>query len=45
MSKKPAHDPAYGYASEARTVRFGQRDLARLLLMSRSLMRYQKPGS
>lgn len=45
MPKKPAHDPTYGYDPETKTVRVDQHDLARLLLMFRSLMREQKPGS
>ncbi|WP_256257190.1 hypothetical protein [Streptomyces sp. MUSC 14] len=45
MPKKPAHDPTYGYDPETHTVRVDQHDLARLLLMFRSLMREQKPGS
>ncbi|MFF2964451.1 hypothetical protein ACFVT1_37475 [Streptomyces sp. NPDC057963] len=44
MPKKPAHDPTYGYDSETNTVRVDQHDLARLLLMFRSLMREQRPG-
>ncbi|WP_326680954.1 hypothetical protein [Streptomyces sp. NBC_01237] len=44
MSKKPAHDPTYGYDPETATVRVGQHDLARLLLMFRKLMREQLPG-
>ncbi|MER5887017.1 hypothetical protein ABT160_24600 [Streptomyces sp. NPDC001941] len=44
MSKKPAHDPTYGYDHETRTVRVGQHDLARLLLMFRTLMCEQSPG-
>ncbi|MFE0358785.1 hypothetical protein ACFW2I_35675 [Streptomyces nigra] len=45
MPKKPAHDPTYGYDPQAHTVRVDQHDLARLLLMFRSLMREQRPGS
>ncbi|MDX3673408.1 hypothetical protein [Streptomyces europaeiscabiei] len=45
MPKKPAHDPTYGYDHDTRTVRVGHHDLARLLLMFRSLMLHQKPGS
>lgn len=45
MPKKPAHDPTYGYDPETHTVRVDQHNLARLLLMFRSLMREQKPGS
>ncbi|MEU8509275.1 hypothetical protein AB0C40_32195 [Streptomyces brevispora] len=44
MPKKPAHDPTYGYDPETNTVRVGQHDLARLLLMFRKLMREQPPG-
>ncbi|MEV5273423.1 hypothetical protein [Streptomyces werraensis] len=45
MPQKPAHDPTYGYDPETNTVRVGQHDPARLLLIFRSLMREQKPGS
>ncbi|MFJ8856757.1 hypothetical protein [Streptomyces sp. NPDC102437] len=45
MPKKPAHDPTYGYDQDTRTVRVGHHDLARLLLMFRSLMSDQKPGA
>ncbi|MEU7649229.1 hypothetical protein [Streptomyces huasconensis] len=45
MPKKPAPDPTYGYDPGTNTVRVGQHDLARLLLMFRKLMREQKPGS
>ncbi|MEU9005803.1 hypothetical protein [Streptomyces sp. NPDC048551] len=34
----------YGYDAETNTVRVGQHDLARLLLMFRTLMREQRPG-
>ncbi|MCX5207553.1 hypothetical protein OG897_39885 [Streptomyces sp. NBC_00237] len=44
MPNKPAHDPTYGYDPETRTVRVDQHDLARLLLMFRTLMRQQQPG-
>ncbi|MYV70263.1 hypothetical protein GT043_30845 [Streptomyces sp. SID2131] len=44
MPKKPAPDPRYGYDPETNTVRAGQHDLARLLLMFRKLMREQPSG-
>jgi hypothetical protein len=44
MPKELAHDPTYGYDPETKTVRVAQRDLARLLLMFRKLMREQPPG-
>ncbi|MGA5606439.1 hypothetical protein ACPCUF_36510 [Streptomyces griseoincarnatus] len=34
----------YGYDPETNTVRVGQHDLARLLLMFRTLIREQRPG-
>jgi hypothetical protein len=44
MPKKTGTENPYGYDPETDTVRVGQHDLARLLLMSRSLMREQEPG-
>ncbi|MFE5512350.1 hypothetical protein ACFQ9J_17390 [Streptomyces sp. NPDC056529] len=44
MPKKPAPDPAYGYAPETNTVRAGPHDLARLPLTFREPMREQPPG-
>jgi hypothetical protein len=45
MPKKTGADNPYGYDPESDTVRVGQHDLARLLLMFRSLVREQGPGS
>ncbi|CUW33360.1 hypothetical protein [Streptomyces reticuli] len=45
MPKKNDTENPYGYDHDTRTVRVGHHDLARLLLMFRSLMRTQKPGS
>ncbi|MFF4733666.1 hypothetical protein ACFY3M_52555 [Streptomyces mirabilis] len=44
MPKKTGTENPYGYDPETNTVRVGQHDLARLLLMFRSLMREQRPG-
>lgn len=45
MPKKSGTENSYGYDPESNTVRVGQHDLARLLLMFRSLARKQEPGS
>ncbi|MFD5819350.1 hypothetical protein [Streptomyces sp. NPDC127038] len=45
MPKKTAPHSPYGYDPKSDTVRVGQHDLARLLLMFRSLVREQEPGS
>ncbi|MFB6812809.1 hypothetical protein [Streptomyces sp. NPDC056387] len=46
MPNRPPYDPTYGFDHATRTVRVHHHDLARLLLMFRSLMREsQKPGS
>ncbi|GAA3372628.1 hypothetical protein GCM10017744_104910 [Streptomyces antimycoticus] len=45
MPKKTGTENPYGYDPETNTVRVGQHDLARLLLMFRSLVRKQEPGS
>ncbi|MEW1725079.1 hypothetical protein [Streptomyces sp. NPDC093109] len=45
MPKRPPYDTTYGFDHATGTVRVGHHDLARLLLMFRSLMREQKPGS
>ncbi|MFI5945589.1 hypothetical protein ACIBCB_35830 [Streptomyces uncialis] len=46
MPNRPPYDPTYGFDHATRTVRVHHHDLARLLLMFRSLMRQsQKPGS
>ncbi|MEV0957923.1 hypothetical protein AB0I97_18950 [Streptomyces sp. NPDC049951] len=45
MPKKTGTENPYGYDPDSNTVRVGQHDLARLLLMFRSLMREQEPGS
>ncbi|WP_245962281.1 hypothetical protein, partial [Streptomyces ardesiacus] len=42
--RRSPHDPTYGFDAETNTVRVDQHDLARLLLMFRSLMRQQRPG-
>lgn len=44
MPKETGTENPYGYDPETNTVRVGQHDLARLLLMFRSLMREQRPG-
>ncbi|MDX2871572.1 hypothetical protein QA995_42915 [Streptomyces scabiei] len=44
MPKKTGTENPYGYDPETNTVRVGQHDLARLLLMFRTLMSEQEPG-
>ena len=45
MPKKTATENPYGYDPESRTVRVGKHDLERLLLMFRTLVRKEEPGS
>ena len=45
MPKATCTGNPYGYDPKSNTVRVGQHDLARLLLMFRSLVREQEPGS
>ncbi|GAA2359588.1 hypothetical protein [Streptomyces cuspidosporus] len=45
MPKKAGIEDSYGYDPETNTVRVGHHDLERLLLMFRSLVREQEPGS
>ncbi|MDX2557648.1 hypothetical protein [Streptomyces stelliscabiei] len=45
MPKKTITENPYGYDPETGTVRVGKHDLERLLLMFRSLVREQEPGS
>jgi len=45
MPRKTGAEGPYDYDRESNTVRVGQHDLARLLLMFRSLVRDQEPGS
>ncbi|MFG2569157.1 hypothetical protein ACGFR6_27490 [Streptomyces sp. NPDC048567] len=45
MPKRPSYDTTYSFDHATGTVRVGHHDLARLLLMFRSLMSEQKPGS
>ncbi|MFJ4633859.1 hypothetical protein [Streptomyces sp. NPDC088847] len=45
MPKKTGTANPHGYDPKTDTVRVGQHDLARLLLMFRSLVREQEPGS
>ncbi|MGW6523243.1 hypothetical protein [Streptomyces sp. NPDC054962] len=45
MPRKTGTDNPYGYDPKSDTVRVRQLDLARLLLMFRSLVREQEPGS
>ncbi|MFI1840124.1 hypothetical protein [Streptomyces olivaceoviridis] len=45
MPKKTGTDNRHGYDPETDTVRVGRHDLERLLLMFRSLVREQEPGS
>ncbi|MFJ4576781.1 hypothetical protein ACIP4W_36355 [Streptomyces sp. NPDC088846] len=44
MPKETGSENPYGYDPETTTVRVGQHDLARLLLMFRLVMREQPPG-
>lgn len=44
MPEETSAKNPYGYDPETNTVRVGQHDLARLLLMFRTLMREQRPG-
>ncbi|MFJ3728564.1 hypothetical protein ACIPYQ_39180 [Streptomyces sp. NPDC090045] len=44
MPEETSAKNPYGYDRETDTVRVGQHDLARLLLMFRTLMREQRPG-
>jgi hypothetical protein len=45
MPKKTGTENPYGYDPETNTVRVGKHDLERLLLMFRSVVRKQEPGS
>ncbi|MEV6533637.1 hypothetical protein AB0M86_29265 [Streptomyces sp. NPDC051639] len=45
MPRKTSTENPHGYDPKSDTVRVGQHDLARLLLMFRSLVREQEPGS
>jgi hypothetical protein len=45
MPRKTGTENPYGYDPQSDTLRVGQHDLARLLLMFRSLARKQEPGS
>ncbi|WRZ96471.1 helicase associated domain-containing protein (plasmid) [Streptomyces sp. NBC_01007] len=45
MPRKTVTENPYSYGPKSDTVRVGQHDLARLLLMFRSLVREQEPGS
>lgn len=45
MPRKTGAEDPYSYDPGSNTVRVGQHDLARLLLMFRSLVRDQEPGS
>ncbi|MEV7114372.1 hypothetical protein [Streptomyces anulatus] len=45
MPKRPPYDTTYGFDHATGTVRVHHHDLARLLLVFRSLMGEQKPGS